>query len=116
LPHHDFIPRELELVQGPRILTVLLYLNTVEEGGETDFPTLGVRVRPKVGRCLIFPNVLNENPEQIDPRTIHQALRVKTGIKYGANAWFHLRTKTDAPLIRHRAGGEEEDRTDDLSF
>ena len=76
---------------GTRILTAYLYLNEVEEGGGTDFPGLGVTVMPKRGRVLIWPSVMDDDPLKKDKRTDHQALPVKAGIKYGANAWFHMR-------------------------
>jgi hypothetical protein len=38
-----------------RYLVFLWYLNDVEEGGETDFPDLGVRVAARAGRLLMFP-------------------------------------------------------------
>ena len=90
LPHHDFIPIDVERQQGPRILTVFLYLNDVESGGETEFTMLDLRVTPRKYRALIWPSVLNDAPNQMDPRTHHQALKVTAGVKYGANAWFHL--------------------------
>jgi prolyl 4-hydroxylase len=68
-----------------------LYLNDVEAGGATDFPHLGITVAPKRGRVLIWPSVLNEDPDTKDPRTDHQALPVEKGIKFGANAWLHQR-------------------------
>lgn len=46
---------------------------------------------PQQGRALIWPSVLNEFPNQKDHRTDHQALPVEDGIKYGANAWLHMR-------------------------
>jgi prolyl 4-hydroxylase len=46
---------------------------------------------PKRGRALIWPSVFNDQPDEKDPRTRHQALPVLGGVKYGANAWFHLR-------------------------
>lgn len=92
LPHHDYIPTERKRQQGVRILTVFLYLNDVEKGGETEFTLLNnLRVTPKRGRALIWPSVLDEAPNEMDPRMQHQALPVKAGIKYGANAWFHMR-------------------------
>lgn len=45
----------------------------------------------KRGRVLLWPSVKDENPDEKDPRTDHQALPVIKGIKYGANAWLHLR-------------------------
>jgi hypothetical protein len=38
-----------------RYLVFLWYLNDVAEGGETDFPDLGLRVRARAGRLLVFP-------------------------------------------------------------
>tara|TARA_B100001778_G_C18343690_1_gene518713 strand:+ start:149 stop:712 length:564 start_codon:yes stop_codon:yes gene_type:complete len=37
-----------------RILTYLFYLNTVEEGGETEFID-GTKIKPEAGKLLIFP-------------------------------------------------------------
>lgn len=94
--HHDFIPYLIDRNTGPRILTAFLYLNDVEQGGGTNFPPLDITVMPKAGRILLWPNVLNEFPLTRDDRTHHQALPVEKGIKYGANAWLHLRDfKTD---------------------
>lgn len=117
---------------GPRILTFFLYLSDVEEGGETDFPNLGVRVAPKAGSAILWPSMKNDNPHESDPQTVmlsirttsphplpappfqsthththtpkhnrlrenttpnkqeHQAMPVKKGLKYAANAWIHL--------------------------
>lgn len=69
-----------------------LYLNDVTSGGGTNFDKLGITVMPKRGRALLWPSVLDENPNMKDERTTHQALPVgDDAIKYGANAWFHLR-------------------------
>lgn len=38
-----------------RYVVLFWYLNDVEEGGETWFPELRMRVRPRRGRCLMFP-------------------------------------------------------------
>jgi prolyl 4-hydroxylase len=83
--HHDFIAHEVHRRQGPRILTLFLYLNDVEEGGETDFPDLQLSVKPKLGRAVMWPSVLDKNPTAQDHRTEHQAKPVKRGVKYGAN-------------------------------
>ena len=89
--HHDYIEFDLDRQSGVRILTVFLYLNDVEDGGGTDFPGLGITVMPKKGRALIWPSVLDSDPNEKDDRTEHQALPVEKGIKYGANAWLHQR-------------------------
>jgi prolyl 4-hydroxylase len=69
-----------------RILTLYLYLNDVEEGGGTNFDELDITVMPKRGRALLWPSVLDSDPDKKDGRTTHQALPVGKGsIKYGAN-------------------------------
>ena len=67
-----------------------LYLNDAEAGGGTNFDKLGITVMPKRGRALLWPSVLDEDPNQKDDRTTHQALPAEKGLKFGANAWFHM--------------------------
>jgi prolyl 4-hydroxylase len=38
-----------------RYLVMLWYLNGVDAGGETEFPYLGLSIKPKAGRLLMFP-------------------------------------------------------------
>lgn len=38
-----------------RYLVFLWYLNDVSEGGQTEFPDLGVKIAPRTGRLLMFP-------------------------------------------------------------
>mmetsp|Transcript_8247 Transcript_8247/g.12638 ORF Transcript_8247/g.12638 Transcript_8247/m.12638 type:complete len:442 (-) Transcript_8247:110-1435(-) len=89
--HHDYIGHQLQRPQGVRLITVFLYLNDVEAGGGTDFPDLKLTVQPKRGSALIWPSVLDEDPNKKDGRTMHQALAVEKGTKFGANAWLHMR-------------------------
>jgi prolyl 4-hydroxylase len=89
--HNDYIPYQLERPSGVRTLTFYIYLNDVEEGGETNFPKLDLSVTPKKGRAVMWPSVLDSDPNKKDFRSDHQAMPVKRGIKYGANAWIHQR-------------------------
>ena len=41
---------------GQRVITVLAYLNDVEQGGATDFPEVGVSVKPNKGDVVVFHN------------------------------------------------------------
>ena len=61
--------------------------NDVEDGGETDFPRVGISVKPKLGRAVLWPSVYDHDPYVNDIRSDHQALPVLKGRKYGANAW-----------------------------
>lgn len=81
--HHDYIAHHITRQEGVRVLTVYMYLNNVEQGGGTSFPTLDVTIMPKLGRVVIWPSVFNEDPNQPDQRTEHQALPVEKGVKYG---------------------------------
>lgn len=36
--------------------TFILYLNNVDDGGETEFPFLNIKIKPKKGNILIFPH------------------------------------------------------------
>jgi prolyl 4-hydroxylase len=62
----------------------------VEEGGGTAFTKLGLEVKPKAGRAVMWPSVRNEDPFKKDIRTHHEAKPVIKGEKYGANAWLHM--------------------------
>jgi prolyl 4-hydroxylase len=81
--------RQNHLSCGPRILTFFLYLSDVEEGGETHFPRLGIKVKPRKGSAILWPSVYDHDYLQQDPRTHHEALPVIKGIKYAANSWIH---------------------------
>jgi prolyl 4-hydroxylase len=89
--HHDYIPMHYNRQQGVRMLTAYLYLSDVEAGGGTNFDLLDITVMPKIGRVLLWPSVLDEDPQEKDWRTSHQALPVEAGVKFGANSWYHIR-------------------------
>ncbi|RYH18250.1 2OG-Fe(II) oxygenase [archaeon] len=80
----------MRLACGPRILTFFLYLSDVEEGGETSFPNLNIKVKPARGKAILWPSVTNTNLLVQDSRTNHAALPVVKGVKYAANSWIHL--------------------------
>lgn len=87
--HHDSSGKNTS-PSGHRILTFFLYLSDVEEGGATKFTKLDLAIRPKLGRALVWPSVLNDRPSQWDPRMFHEAQDVVKGKKYAANHWIHL--------------------------
>lgn len=81
-PHHDGRGSD----GATRIMTALAWLNEQFEGGETDFPALGIRVRGGVGDMLVFRNVLPDGRQ--DDRVVHAGLPVTEGVKWMASRWI----------------------------
>lgn len=88
--HQDFFDvsdengRRFALNGGQRIVTVLVYLNDVDMGGETAFTRLNFKVKPRKGSALVFfPCALDGTP---DERTEHAALPA-VATKYVSQIW-----------------------------
>lgn len=71
---------------GQRTYTFFIYLNDVEEGGETEFSKLGLSMKPQRGRALIWNNLTAHGVP--NPNTIHQANPVLSGHKCVITKWF----------------------------
>ena len=67
-----------------------MYLNDVADGGETRFTILNISVRPRRGRVVLWPSVLDAQPNERDDRTEHEAVAVREGTKFAANYWLHM--------------------------
>lgn len=50
-----------------RVLSFILYLNTVEQGGETVFPLHAEAVKPLAGRIVVFPSLFTHPHEGRPP-------------------------------------------------
>lgn len=74
-PHHDFGP------DIPRNMSAVLYLNDVEEGGETYFDRFDFSVTPKAGRLVLFPSNFPYS---------HEARHPISGNKYVLVTWFGM--------------------------
>lgn len=64
-----------------RQISIILYLNDVEEGGGTTFPKLEVSIKPKRGRILLFPSSFTY---------IHRGDAPISNPKYIIVSWFHF--------------------------
>ena len=77
---------------GQRMVTVLAYLNDVEEGGGTGFPEIGVTIKAKKGDVVVFHNTLPATPTttrpMVHPRSLHGGMPVIKGEKWMVNLWF----------------------------
>lgn len=71
-----------------RAHTFIVYLNDVEEGGETRFPKLNLNIKPKKGTAIYFKTLL---PNSILlHNSLHQGMPIIRGEKYIVNKWIHL--------------------------
>lgn len=71
---------------GQRVASFLMYLNTPEEGGETVFPKVDIKVIPKKGDALLFYDCCLDG--RTDPQTFHGGLPVIRGEKWLATKWL----------------------------
>lgn len=89
-PHYDYLDDPLKQARGTqRIFTLLVYLNEIEpgEGGQTFFPKLNVKIRPKKNSAVLWRNILPNGNE--DERTLHAGLPIESGEKWAVNIWLH---------------------------
>ena len=86
---------------GQRLVTALLYLNTVggSGGGCTVFSELGVRCSPQRGRLLVFHNC-RPGSRDADPRLRHAGEPVGKG---GEDKWICNKWIREAPLRARRS-------------
>ncbi|HYD63763.1 MAG TPA: 2OG-Fe(II) oxygenase [Noviherbaspirillum sp.] len=95
IPHYDFFPPELpgsvKMTErgGQRIGTLIAYLNTVEEGGETYFPKLDLTIKAEQGNVLYFSYTNSSN--QLDRMTLHGGNPVRKGEKWIMTKWLRQR-------------------------
>jgi prolyl 4-hydroxylase len=102
-PHTDYFEAyELEkfstLTQGQRTWTFMMYLNEPDGGGATDFPSVGVSIRPKTGLAVIWNNMTAEG--QPNPYTLHHGTPVKSGYKAIITKWFRAPRLVGAKALR----------------
>jgi hypothetical protein len=73
---------------------VLVYLNDDYEGGETEFPRLGLRYKGKTGDALVFWNVSQTG--ELERDSVHAGLPVTSGQKWLLSKWVRQKAY---PLI-----------------
>lgn len=71
---------------GQRTWTAMVYLNDVEEGGETYFKHLNLRVKPKRGMLIAWNNLYKNGLPNL--KTMHEACPPISGNKYVVTKWF----------------------------
>ena len=69
------------ILTSSRIFAWMTYLNTVEEGGTTDFLYYDLSIKPEIGKTIIWPAEWTH---------AHRGDVVSKGLKYIITGWFHL--------------------------
>ncbi len=92
LPHFDYFNPNSSAERrhfdrgGQRLATFIMYLHTTEDGGETVFPRLDIKVKPVRGNALLFYNC--DAKGVVDTRTLHGGAPVISGEKWIATRWI----------------------------
>ena len=68
-------------VQARRLMAAMIYLNDVEEGGETAFFHQNIKVKPEKGKMVIFPPYFTH---------MHKGMRPISNDKYICNCYFGI--------------------------
>lgn len=84
--HFDYFGEHHPSSKNNRISTLVMYLNDVEQGGETTFPHLGLTVTPMKGSAVYFEYFYN-NP-YLNELTLHRSVPVIQGEKWVATQWM----------------------------
>jgi prolyl 4-hydroxylase len=89
--HHDFFHPNTDYFEthhqkgGQRVYSCLFYLNDHFTGGETYFPKVNYKVKPELGKLVIWKN-LNDDLT-INPNSLHAGLPVTIGEKWICIIW-----------------------------
>jgi prolyl 4-hydroxylase len=76
-------------VAGNRTWTVMVYLNEPEAGGATRFKAIDKIIQPETGKLVCWNN---RRPDgTLNPATLHQGMKVRSGVKYVITKWFRER-------------------------
>jgi prolyl 4-hydroxylase len=90
-PHFDWFDPELPgfgaitALGGQRIASIVMYLNTPDEGGGTSFPEIGLTVTARRGSAVYFAY------DSGDRSSLHAGLPVSRGEKWIATKWLRER-------------------------
>ena len=90
--HHDYFYRFSEEYKtytewmGQRTWTLMVYLNDIEEGGETYFKHLNLRIKPEKGKAVFWNNLYPFGWTNF--KTMHEACPPLNEDKYIITKWF----------------------------
>ncbi|WP_223702152.1 2OG-Fe(II) oxygenase [Sutcliffiella deserti] len=84
--HFDFFSSTSKAASNPRISTLVMYLNDVEQGGETFFPELKLSISPQKGMAVYFEYFYDD--QALNDLTLHGGAPVIVGDKWAATQWM----------------------------
>ena len=84
--HVWHIEHSFGIEMSHRVLAFMIFLNDVEEGGETEFLHQKIRIKPKKGRCVIWPASFPY---------VHRGNPPLSGEKYILTSWLNIRANPD---------------------
>jgi len=93
--HHDYFHVsesywQAERVRGgQRSWTAMIYLDEPQSGGETLFPTAGLKVTPRKAMLLAWNNM--DRKGEPNPNALHESMPVTAGQKNIVTKWFRER-------------------------
>ena len=102
--HVDFFRPEIPVMKklydqaGQRVITFLMYLSDVQEGGETAYPLVGKKIQPRKGMGATHFNCLPSG--EVDEMSLHAGLQVKKGEK-----WFARKVIRERSMFEPVAAG-----------
>ena len=77
---------------GQRTWTFMVYLNNVEEGGDTEFTEINTKIKPIRGMALLWNNLNDDNTENV--YSLHRGLPIIKGEKYIITKWIREKNRT----------------------
>lgn len=95
-PHYDYMdPSQPGAAQfltrgGQRVASLVMYLNTPDDGGATNFPEVGLEIAAIKGNAVFFSY---DRPHP-STRTLHGGMPVRAGEKWVATKWLRERPHT----------------------
>lgn len=89
---------------GQRTVTVLVYLNDVQRGGQTAFPALNLEVQPKKGMALVFFPATVDG--LLDKNALHAA-KPAIDTKYVSQVWIRQSNYQGLPSKRMFSSAEQ---------
>jgi prolyl 4-hydroxylase len=104
--HHDFFHPDTDYYKthiekgGQRIYSCLFYLNDDFQGGETHFPKVNYKVKPELGKLVIWKNLNDDS--SINLNSLHAGLPVTSGEKWICIIWVRERKITEQLLEKQK--------------